>query len=115
MVVDNSLSEGEVDSVFHALADPTRRDILRVTIDDGHSVSGLASRYSFSFAAVQKHVAILERAHLVTKERRGREQIVHANGPMFAKAIALLDEYATLWMDRADRIADVLATVREGE
>jgi len=63
-----------------------------------------------SFAAVQKHVAVLERATLVTKERRGREQLVHANGPTIAKAIALLDQYEQLWIDRANQIAAILAT-----
>ena len=64
---------------------------------------------------MQKHVAVLERAALVTKERRGREQIVHANGPTIAKAIALLDQYEQLWIDRANQIADVLAAADEGE
>ena len=80
MVVDE-LSEREIDRLFRALADATRRDILVRTIQQEQSVSALARRYEMSFAAVQKHVAVLERATLVTKERRGREQIVHANGP----------------------------------
>lgn len=110
MVVDSALSHVEIDRVFHALADRTRRDILNRAIDGEESVSALARNYAMSFAAVQKHVAVLERATLVTKEPRGREQIVHANGPTIAKAIALLDQYEQLWIDRANRIADVLAT-----
>jgi DNA-binding transcriptional ArsR family regulator len=113
MVVDWNLSEEEVDLLFHALADRTRRDILGRAINEQQSVSTLARRYEMSFAAVQKHVAVLERAALITKERRGREQIVHANGPMIARAIALLDQYEQLWIDRANRIAEVLATPDE--
>ncbi len=71
--------------------------------------------YSFSFAAIQKRMAVLERDVLVTKERRGEEQVMHANGPTIAKAIGLLDQYETRWMDRADRITDVPTTVNEGE
>lgn len=68
-----------------------------------------------SLPAIQKHVAVLERAALVTKERRGREQIVHAIGPTIAKAIALLDQYEAQWIDRAAQIADVLAGTEQGE
>jgi DNA-binding transcriptional ArsR family regulator len=110
MVVDWNLSDADVDRLFHALADRTRRDILVRAIAQAQSVSTLARRYEMSFAAVQKHVAVLEGALLVTKERRGREQIVHANGPTIAKAIALLDQYEQLWVDRANQIAAVLAT-----
>jgi DNA-binding transcriptional ArsR family regulator len=113
MVVYENLSDDEVDHLFQALADRTRRDILSRSINGQQSVSALARRYEMSFAAVQKHVAVLERASLVTKERRGREQIVHANGPMIARAIAILDQYEQLWIDRANRIADVLATPDE--
>jgi DNA-binding transcriptional ArsR family regulator len=115
MVVDRQLTEAEFDRTFHALADMTRRDILGRAIRSDESVSALSRHYSMSLTAVQKHIAVLERAALVTKERRGREQIVHANGPTIAKAIALLDQYEALWIDRANRIADVLATADEGE
>lgn len=108
MVVDQ-LSDADVDRLFQALADATRRDIVRrVTVAD-YSVSGLASLYAMSFAAVQKHVAVLERASLVTKERRGREQIVRGNHEGLGKARQLLDEYEAIWRQRAARIADILA------
>jgi DNA-binding transcriptional ArsR family regulator len=113
MVVYSPLTESEVDRAFQALTDVTRRDILRRTIQGGQSVSGLAMHYSMSFAAVQKHVAVLERAALVTKERRGREQIVHANRPTLGKVAALIDSYEQLWIARADRISEILATERE--
>ncbi len=108
MVVDQ-LTDEEVDRLFQALADSTRRDILARTMRDEQSVSTLAARYDMSFAAVQKHVAVLERAALVTKERRGREQIVRGHEPTLQKASRLLDRYEELWSERARRIADVLA------
>ena len=114
MVVDCALSEGEVDRIFQALADETRRDILRRAIQGSESVSVLSRRYDMSFAAVQKHVAVLERADLVTKERRGREQIVHSNRTTLRKAMTLLDTYEQIWIQRIDRITDIL-TITEGE
>ena len=113
MVVDN-LSESETDRIFRALADATRRDILKRAIQREQSVSALARRYDMSFAAVQKHVAVLERAALVSKQRRGREQIVRGNATTLRKASALLDAYEQLWIQRATTIADVLAG-KEGE
>ncbi|MCU1563129.1 MAG: ArsR family transcriptional regulator [Arthrobacter sp.] len=108
MVVDQ-LSDPELDRLFRAFADATRRDILaRVTAGE-FSVSGLAALYAMSFAAVQKHVAVLERASLVTKEKRGREQIVRVRHEGLQKAQRLLDGYETIWRQRADRIADILA------
>ena len=100
--------------MFHALADATRRDILAHAIEREQSVSALARRYEMSFAAVQKHVAVLERAALIAKQRRGREQIVSANTPTVRKAAGLLDAYEQLWIQRASQIVDVLAG-EEGE
>lgn len=108
MVVDQ-LSDSEVDRLFHALADTTRRSIVVRVIGEDLSVSGLAAHYAMSFAAIQKHVAVLEQASLVTKEKRGREQIVRANRDAIRKARQLLDEYENIWRQRVDRIADLLA------
>jgi DNA-binding transcriptional ArsR family regulator len=108
MVVDQ-FSETEIDRLFQALADSTRRDIVRRVTVAEYSVSGLAGLYAMSFAAVQKHVAVLERATLVTKEKRGREQIVRGNHDGLQKARQLLDEYEAIWRQRFDRIADILA------
>lgn len=108
MVVDQ-LSETELDRLFQALADATRRDIVRRVTVGEYSVSGLAALYSMSFAAVQKHVAVLERASLVTKEKRGREQIVRGNRDGLQEARRLLDEYEAIWRQRVERIADILA------
>jgi DNA-binding transcriptional ArsR family regulator len=108
MVVD--LAEpGQADRVFHALADATRRDIVCRTMRGEYSVSGLARLYPMSFAAVQKHVAVLERAGLVTKERRGREQLVRTDPTAVRHARRALDELETAWRARVDRMADLLA------
>ena len=102
------LTDAEVDLVFHALADSTRRSIVTRVIDREQSVSSLASHYLVSFAAIQKHVAVLERAALVTKQRRGREQIVQANPETLARAARLLDSYEQIWRNRTRRIDDIL-------
>ena len=107
MVVD-SLPDETTDRIFQALADKTRRDILVRAALEERSVSALARHYEMSFAAVQKHVAVLERATLVTKRRRGREQIVQGNMSTLRSAAALLDAYETLWLERVARIATVL-------
>jgi DNA-binding transcriptional ArsR family regulator len=114
MVVDRSLTEEDVDRIFRALADRTRRDILRRAIQSGESVSVLSRHYQMSFAAVQKHVAVLERAALVTKERHGREQIVHTNRSTLRRAMSLLDAFEQLWIQRIGQITDILA-ITEGE
>ena len=109
MVVQLELSDSEVDRIFHALADATRRDILRRTLTGEASVSELAGFYEMSFAAVQKHVAVLEGAGLVTKEPRGRERIVRGDPATIARAQKLLDAYADLWRSRIDRLDALLA------
>jgi DNA-binding transcriptional ArsR family regulator len=108
MVVDQSTDEA-VDHVFHALADATRRDILRRYVGGAPSVSRLADAYPMSFAAVQKHVAVLERAGLVTKERRGREQRVRTNPEAVGRARQALDQLEMAWRGRVDRMSDLLA------
>jgi DNA-binding transcriptional ArsR family regulator len=109
MVAQRELSEAEVDRVFHALATSTRRDILRRTIEREQSVSTLASEYEMSFAAVQKHVAVLEAADLIVKRAEGRERLVRANPEMIARARALLARYEELWRSRIARLDDLLA------
>ena len=106
---------GQADRVFHALADPTRRDIVAVVLRDELSVSELARRYPMSFAAVQKHVAVLERAGLVTKQRRGREQRVRGSVETLRAAQRLLDRLEALWRERLNRIDDLLAGPTEDE
>ena len=108
MVVD-LLTDETADRVFHALADTTRRDIVVRTLEGEHSVSALARRYPMSFAAVQKHVAVLEEAGLVTKQRRGREQIVRGDVDTVRRANELLDGLEAVWRGRVERMGAILA------
>ncbi len=114
MVVDQAPYE-EVDRVFHALADATRRDILNRCAQGQPSVSRLAAGYPMSFAAVQKHVAVLERAGLVTKERRGREQLVHTDPDALHRARGALDALEAAWRARVERLSDLLGHDPEPE
>lgn len=114
MVVDDfrqhgELTDDETDRLFHALAAATRRDILRRTIEREQSVSALAADYDMSFAAVQKHVAVLEAARLIVKRAEGRERLVRADPIMIARARALLARYEDLWRGRVDRLGALLA------
>lgn len=109
MVVQEDLSDDDIDRLFHALAAATRRDILRRTIESEHSVSALARDYDMSFAAVQKHVAVLEEAGLIIKRAEGRERLVRADPTMIARARALLAQYEDLWRARIQRLDDLLA------
>jgi DNA-binding transcriptional ArsR family regulator len=98
-----------VDRIFRALADATRRDIVRRTMVGDETVSQLAQEYAMSFAAVQKHVAVLERAGLVNKQPHGRERLVRGNPAMIQRAQALLDSYERLWRSRISRLDQLLA------
>jgi DNA-binding transcriptional ArsR family regulator len=95
--------------VFHALADSTRRDIVVRALEGAHSVSALARRYPMSFAAVQKHVAVLEEAGLVVKQRNGREQLVTGNVDTIRQAYRLLEQLEAVWRGRIDRMGELLA------
>ena len=107
-MVVRTLDDEDVDRLFQALADRTRRDIVRRTMIEDASVSALARRYDMSFAAVQKHVAVLERADLVVKQRRGREQLVRCNVDTVRRAQGLLDQLESIWHDRLDRFEQLL-------
>jgi DNA-binding transcriptional ArsR family regulator len=98
----------DFDRMFGALADHTRRDIVRRAIDGEEGVAELASHYPMSFAAVQKHVAILERAGLVTKQRTGRRKVVRTNLEGLRIARRLLDQYEELWRGRINRMSELV-------
>ncbi|WP_409332522.1 ArsR/SmtB family transcription factor [Trujillonella humicola] len=108
VVVDQPAAPA-ADRLFAALADATRRDIVTRVLAAPASVSELARAYPMSFAAVQKHVAVLERAGLVSKERRGREQLVHGEVGTVRSAARLLGELEQVWRGRIRRIEDLLA------
>jgi DNA-binding transcriptional ArsR family regulator len=109
MVVHLDLSDEAVDRIFRALADRTRRDIVRRTLIGEVSVSELAGRYEMSFAAVSKHVAVLEGAGLITKHPHGRERLVRGNPEAIRRAQGLLEEFEQLWRHRVDRLDALLA------
>jgi DNA-binding transcriptional ArsR family regulator len=113
MVVDR-ISDEDVDRLFHALADSTRRDIVRRSLSGEHSISDLARGYAMSVTAVQKHVLVLESAGLVSKQRHGREQRVVGNVEAVRRAQRLLDSFEQLWRERFDRIGDLLAEPTKG-
>ena len=113
MVVD--LVDERADRVFHALADATRRDILRRALQGEHNVSALARAYPVSFAAVQKHVVVLEEAGLVSKRRQGRQQLVRANVDTIRKASELLAQYEAIWRGRINRMGEILADDHPGD
>lgn len=104
----SKMTDDEVDRVFRALADRTRRDIVRRTLVGQVTVSQLASGYDMSFAAVQKHVAVLEGAGLVTKEPHGRERLVRGNPDTIQRAQQLLDQFEQIWRDRIARLDAIL-------
>jgi DNA-binding transcriptional ArsR family regulator len=118
MVVRSGVAEREdpeqIDRLFHALADPTRRDIVRLVLHAEQSVSSLAQRYPMSFAAVQKHVAVLERAQLIRKHRHGREQLVQGDIDALRTVNQLLDQYEAIWRSRIDQMDEILAGTDPG-
>jgi DNA-binding transcriptional ArsR family regulator len=103
----------DFDSMFRALADATRRDIVRRAIDGEEGFAELAAHYPMSFAAVQKHVAILDRAGLISKDRIGRRKVVRTNLDGLRVARRLLDQYEALWRGRMDRMAKLIADTEE--
>jgi DNA-binding transcriptional ArsR family regulator len=103
------------DRVFGALGDATRRDIVRRAIEGEEGVAELAEHYSMSFAAVQKHVAILERAGLVSKHRIGRRKVIRTNLEALRVARRLLDRYEDLWRERVERMNQIISETPEEE
>lgn len=110
MVVDDP-TEAETDLIFRALCDRTRRDILRRAMAGDLSVSGIASHYAMSTTAIQKHVGVLERAGLVERRRRGREQLVQTRIDTISRAQSILEEFEQLWADRLDSLGAYLSTL----
>ena len=107
------VAPADFDRMFGALADHTRRDIVRRAIDAEEGVAELASHYPMSFAAVQKHIAILERAGLVTKVRIGRRKVVRTNVEGLRRARRLLDRYEELWLGRIGRMTELVTEAKE--
>jgi DNA-binding transcriptional ArsR family regulator len=102
-------NEDRADALFHALADRTRRDIMRRVLAGEHSVSTLAAKYPMSFAAVQKHVAVLEKAGLLNKRRNGREQLATGDVEAVRSVAAMLSDLEQVWRGRIARIDNLIA------
>lgn len=107
--------DAEIDRIFRALADTTRRDIVRRTLVAEQSVTALAAEYDMSFAAVQKHVRVLEEAELIIKRAEGRERLVRADPRTIARVRTLLTQYESLWRQRIDRLDALLAEPEESD
>jgi DNA-binding transcriptional ArsR family regulator len=107
--------DDRADALFHALADRTRRDIMRRVLAGEHSVSALAGKYARSFAAVQKHVAVLEKAGLLTKRRSGREQLASGDVEAVRSVASLLTELEQVWRGRIARIDELIAADTDQE
>jgi DNA-binding transcriptional ArsR family regulator len=104
-----------IDRVLGALADGTRRDILRRAMTGEQGVAELAAHYPMSFAAVQKHIAILEGAGLVSKHRIGRRKVVRTEMEGLKVAQRLLDQFEELWRGRIDRMTSLINDTKEND
>ena len=98
-----------LDLVFHSLADATRRDILKRVSKAEHTISQLAKPYAMSLAAIAKHINVLEKAGLVSKERAGKEKVVRIVPATFRIAEDHLSEYEKLWAARFDTLEEILS------
>ena len=98
----------ELDSVFHALGDPTRRRMLRQLADGERTVSQLAEPFSISLAAASKHIKVLEHSGLIRREVRGRTHLCRLDAAPLAGAHEWLSFYEHFWTDRLDRLAQLL-------
>jgi len=98
----------QLDSIFHSLSDPIRRDILRRVAQCDLSVGELAEKYSVSFAAISKHLKVLEKAKLVSKQKEGKKQIVTIAPNALASADEYLEQYRLLWQSRHDKLDQLL-------
>jgi DNA-binding transcriptional ArsR family regulator len=102
-----------LDAVFSSLSDPTRRAMLKQVARRGMSIGEIATSYNLTFAAVAKHLSVLERAALVKKTKRGKEQIVTLSPPAFASANAYLEGYRALWENRLDSLDRYLESIKK--
>lgn len=111
MVKSSAVRTHQLDSIFHALADPTRRSILRDVASQEKTVGEIARPHRMSLAAVSKHLKVLETADLIARERRGSFQIVRLNAANLRAAEQWLAYYEKFW----NRQLDALQTLLEGE
>jgi DNA-binding transcriptional ArsR family regulator len=105
----------ELDSVFGSLSDPTRRDILKRVSKKSMSIGEIATHYPLTFAAIAKHLDVLQRAKLISKSRRGKEQIVSISPNAFAAATKYLEMYKQRWENRLDSLDTYLRSINENK
>ncbi len=99
-----------LDDVFSSLADATRRDILKRVSQQALSISELASPYKerMSFAAIAKHVRVLEMARLIKKRREGKQQIIYMEPKAVGTAVTHLEKYEEMWNARFSALDELL-------
>ncbi|MBL8906727.1 MAG: helix-turn-helix transcriptional regulator [Rhizobiales bacterium] len=102
------LETERLDAIFHALGDPTRRQMLRDLSGGERTVSQLAEPYEMSLAAASKHIKALESAGLIRREVRGRTHVCHLEPGPLANAHEWLSFYEAFWTLRLDRLEDLL-------
>ncbi len=107
--------ENRLNSVFGSLSDPIRRDILKKVSKKSMSVGQIAAHYQLTFAGVAKHVDVLNHAGLITKARRGKEQIVSISPHALAAASNYLENYKQLWENRLDSLDEYLKTINKNK
>jgi DNA-binding transcriptional ArsR family regulator len=103
----------QLDAVFSSLRDSTRRDILRRVSEQDMSIGEIAENYQLSFAAVAKHLEVLQRANLITKSRKGKEQIISLVPKTLAVADEYFEDYKKLWEARLDSLDSYLHSVNK--
>src|SRR5687768_15649718 len=109
MVKSQIAGSQRLDAVFHALADPTRRSILRRVANEAKTVGEIADPFAMSLAAVSKHLKVLERADLIVREKSGSFQMVRANPGSMRQAHEWLGYYERFWGERLETLANALA------
>lgn len=100
--------EQTLDTIFSSLADPTRRDILARVARVELSVSELVQQYNMSFAAISKHIKVLERAQLIIKRREGKKHMVSLAPGALMSADEYLEQYRMMWQSRHDKLDQLL-------
>ena len=102
-----------VDQTFSAIADPTRRAIIQILMSGPSRVTELSEPFSVSLNAISKHLKILERAGLVSREVRGREHWIRFNRAPLQDARSWVDSMLTFWDSRLDKLEDLLEQEEE--
>ena len=102
----------QLDSIFNSLADPIRRDILQHVARAEYSVGELVQKYDVSFAAISKHLKVLESANLIRKRKEGKQRMVSLAPGALQSADEYLEQYRVMWQSRHDKLEQLL---KEGE